>query len=186
LAIGQQIYSRYHTLNFNPPETIRLFPLRDSAVVPIYGTKGSACFDISAAFELGLKITVFDQTNHKDQVEVSPELEFSLLPKERALIPTGWVFGIPHGYSIRFHPRSGIAWKNGVSFMNAEAVIDEDYVDESFIMLHNHSTERFTIKNGDRIAQGELVETVKTKFHITSIRPTNNTDRIGGIGSTGI
>lgn len=166
--------------------TIRLFRLRDSAKLPEWGTAGSACFDLSAAFEPGMTIATHDVNNHKSAVPVTPELEYVLLPKERALIPTGWVFGIPHGYSIRFHPRSGIAWKNGVTLANAEAVIDEDYTLESFIMLHNLSTERLTIKNGDRIAQGELVEKITNRFQVTTTPITNDTTRVGGLGSTGV
>jgi dUTP pyrophosphatase len=96
------------------------------------------------------------------------------------------VFGIPRGYSMRVHPRSGIAWKNGVTVFNCEGVIDSDYTHETYVMLVNNSTERFTIKNGDRIAQAELVPVVSHVFTVTHDPITTTSNRIGGIGSTGV
>lgn len=168
------------------PMAIILNRLRPSAQVPTYGTTRAACFDISAAFEPGLEIATFDVNNAKFNVPVTPELEYILLPKERALIPTGWVFGIPPGHSLRIHPRSGIAWKNGVTLANAEAVIDEDYTHETFVMVINTTTERFTITNGMRIAQGELVQKINHEFVEIDTKIEVASNRTGGLGSTGV
>lgn len=168
------------------PEYLLLHRLRDSATPPEYGTRDSACFDLAAAFESNLVIKGFTLYNEETKNTVNAELEYHLLPGERALIPTGWVFGIPRNFSLRVHPRSGLALKNGITLANAEAVIDEDYTQETFIMLLNNSKEVFTVKNGMRLAQGELVEKVKTKFQITDKPITTTSDRLGGLGSTGV
>lgn len=167
------------------PQTIRLYRQRDSAIIPSFGTKDSACFDVSASLEAGMTVTTYDQNNHKDAIPVNADGEYILLPYNRALIPTGWVFGIPRGYSIRLHPRSGLSLKNGIVLANAEAVIDEDYTNETFVMLVNTTTERFTIKNGDRVCQGELTEKIATKFREESGK-IGETTRKGGFGSSGL
>jgi dUTP pyrophosphatase len=102
------------------------------------------------------------------------------------LIPTGLVFNIPDGYSIRIHPRSGISFKNGIQLANCEGVIDSDYYHETFVALVNMSDVPFTIKHGDRIAQAELVQDLGAKFSETTERPEMRTNRQGGFGSTGI
>jgi len=170
---------------FSQPVII-LNRLRESAVVPFYGTKLAACFDLSAAFAPGLEIATFDLNNNKSNVPVNHDQEYVLLPRERALIPTGWVFGIPAAYSMRVHPRSGIAWKNGVTVFNCEGVIDSDYTHETYVMLVNNSTEWFTIKNGDRIAQAEIVARIQSSFLETEEKIEVASDRIGGLGSTGV
>lgn len=167
-------------------QILRLFKLRDSATIPEYGTRDAACFDLAAAFEPNLVIKGFTLYNEETKNTVNAELEYHLLPGERALIPTGWVFGIPEFYSLRVHPRSGLALKNGITLANAEAVIDEDYVHETFVMLLNTSKEVFTVKNGMRIAQGELVEKIETHLHVVEEPICTTSDRIGGLGSTGL
>lgn len=179
----------YVTINFVPTfygPTIKLFKLRESAVVPERATPGSACFDLSAAFEKDLAVKVFDMYNEKIERPLNSDLEFVLLPYERALIPTGFVFGIPQGYSLRIHPRSGLAWKNGITLANAEAVIDEDYPDETFVMLLNTSNLSFTVKNGMRIAQAELAYTHINEFLVVDQNPVKIGERTGGLGSTGV
>ncbi|AGR47666.1 dUTPase [Sinorhizobium phage phiM7] len=165
---------------------LKLFKLRESAVVPARATSGSACFDLAAAFEKDLVIKVFNAYNEKIERPLNSDLEFVLSAHERALIPTGFVFGIPTGYSLRIHPRSGLAWKHGITLANAEAVIDEDYPDETFVMLQNNSHIPFVIKNGDRIAQAELYETISNKFMVVTENPVTIGERTGGLGSTGV
>ena len=84
------------------------------------------------------------------------------------------------------HARSGTSLKQGLVLANAEGVIDSDYVEEVFVILHNISGNAVTIENGDRIAQAELVSNIIYHVEETPARPLPKTSRIGGFGSTGI
>jgi dUTP pyrophosphatase len=164
---------------------IVLRKLRETAIAPTKGTNGAACFDISAAFEKGLLITSYSKYNVKDVTVYNGEY-YPVYPGDRALIPTGWIFDIPYGYSMRIHPRSGLALKNGITLANAEAVIDEDYTQETFIMIQNNSKQNFIVTNGMRLAQAELVKTIDLTFSITDNPIEQKGDRVGGLGSTGV
>jgi dUTP pyrophosphatase len=87
--------------------------------------------------------------------------------------------------SIRLHPRSGVALKYGLILANCEGVIDEDYVNETQLIVLNTSDEIMKVYHGDRIAQGELVR--YEQFDIEEIwqQPTQKSNRVGGFGSTG-
>ena len=96
------------------------------------------------------------------------------------------ILDIPVGYSVRIHPRSGSAIKQGLSLINCEGVIDYDYVDPLFIAAVNLSdVQTIVINNGDRVAQGELVRMLSYEIEDTDIKPVQKTDRDGGFGSTG-
>ena len=133
-----------------------------------------------------LHTTVPDVTFEND----IPNVSFTLGPKCRALIPTGMVFSMGTEFSARLHPRSGLAWKNGVTLINAEGVIDSDYTEEVFVPLYNTTNIPFTIKHGDRIAQVEIVQPFRSVSHITYTEATPKRDRSsnrsGGFGSTGV
>ena len=107
-------------------------------------------------------------------------------PWARALIPTGIVFNIPNSYSVRLHPRSGLAFKRGISLSNCEGVIDSDYVEEVFVSIINFSKNAVRIKHGERIAQAEMIRSLFWSVKETSTRPGIKTERIGGFGSTGV
>jgi dUTP pyrophosphatase len=109
-----------------------------------------------------------------------------LMPGDRIMVPTGLIFDIPEGYSLRIHPRSGLSYKQGLVLANLEAVIDSDYVHETFVLLTNLSENPQTIYNGDRVAQAELVSQLKYEIEETTVMPTQKTDRVGGLGSTGV
>jgi len=166
---------------------IRLIPVSDSSanLIPEFATEYSACFDIYADIR-GRKIKTYDQNNHRISFDIVCD-KFLLNPGQRALIPTGFIFEIPKESSMRLHPRSGLAWKNGICLMNGEGVIDSDYPNETFVMLLNASSEPFEIDHGDRIAQGELVDLVECSFDLMSkdYKFGNTTTRSGGFGSTG-
>jgi len=104
---------------------------------------------------------------------------------ERVLVPTGIIFDIPEGYSVRLHSRSGLAWKDGLYLTNCEGIIDSDYVDPVFAMMTNISQSPKVINNGDRICQAELVETLQHDLTEIKEPPTQKTQRDGGFGSTG-
>lgn len=165
---------------------LKLFQVSEHAIKPTYGTANAACFDLSACIEGNDgKITAFDCDNdkYKKSLTLNDELEIDTL--ERVLVPTGWIFDIPEGYSMRIHPRSGLSLKSGLMLGNCEGVVDEDYINESFVMLFNTSNTTITIKQGERIAQAELVKDVRAELSVTETHPEQKTDRVGGFGSTG-
>jgi dUTP pyrophosphatase len=109
-------------------------------------------------------------------------------PLKRALIPTGLHFQIPIGFELQVRPRSGLALKNGITVLNTPGTVDSGYRGEVKVILFNTGEESFTIKNGDRIAQGVIspVQTRKTTNFIR-VNALDNSDRgAGGFGSTGI
>jgi dUTP pyrophosphatase len=108
------------------------------------------------------------------------------MPGDRILVPTGLIFDIPERYSVRIHPRSGLSLKQGLVLANLEAVIDSDYVQETFVLLANNSSVDQTINNGDRIAQAEMIKSEEYILWEIFDAPIQKTDRAGGLGSTGI
>jgi dUTP pyrophosphatase len=106
-------------------------------------------------------------------------------PDERALVRTGLIFNIPEGYSMRLHPRSGMALKYGLVLGNSEGIVDEDYILETKLIILNTSTDVIKIYHGDRIAQGELVRYEQFDIEETWEQPTQKSNRVGGFGSTG-
>jgi dUTP pyrophosphatase len=166
--------------------TLKFYRLHDEVAVPKAQTADSACFDLQAYLK-SQTITMYNKWNEKstftaDQFCVGIRVE----PGERVLVPTGLVLDIPCGYSVRIHPRSGVSFKQGLTLINAEGVVDADYVDELFIPLYNSSGIAIQLKHGERIAQGELVQCVPYDIVETPTRPTQKTDRAGGFGSTGV
>lgn len=108
----------------------------------------------------------------------------TIKPGERTLIPTGICVEIPRGYEIQLRPRSGLAFKHGITVLNTPGTIDSDYRGELKALLINFGNEPFTIQNGDRI--GQLV--VQQIFHgIFEKKDTLSVTKRGegGYGSTG-
>jgi dUTP pyrophosphatase len=148
-------------------------------------TAQSACWDVSACLVDGEKVQV-QNTWNEYATRIVSNSQITLFGGERALVPTGWIFDIPTGFSMRLHPRSGSAWKQGISLANAEGVIDADYVQETFVLLINHTDVQHVISHGDRIAQLEITPVCDFVFNEQSQAPAVKTDRQGGFGSTGI
>lgn len=141
---------------------LKIYKIHQSAIIPKQATEQAACFDISS------------YGNH-------------IVPARHSMaIETGLILDIPVGYSVRIHPRSGLAYKKGITLLNAEGIIDSDYTDELKIILFNTSNLDFIIEHGDRIAQGELVKNLDYKIEECYTAPTQKTDRVGGFGSTGV
>lgn len=112
------------------------------------------------------------------------EQEVVLAPLQRKLIPTGLYLEIPVGYEAQLRPRSGLAFKNGISLPNSPATIDSDYRGEVKVALINLSNENFTIKSGDRIAQ--MIISKHEKAELVQVLELSGTVRgEGGFGSTG-
>jgi len=152
-------------------------------IVPEYGTDESACFDIKANIS-NREIKV--KTDGNITGIRTPSTTLVIFPGQRALVPTGAIFVIPHGYSMRLHPRSGHGWKHGITLMNSEGIIDSDYPNETFVMLVNTTRHEFIIRHGDRICQAEIVPVDHVRFEILPVGVSfpNRTDRTGGLGST--
>nr|WP_315420784.1 dUTP diphosphatase [uncultured Pedobacter sp.] len=79
--------------------------------------------------------------------------EIILKPLQRLLVPTGLFIELPIGYEAQIRPRSGLAYKHGISIVNSPGTIDADYRGEIKVLLVNLSDTDFKIVNGDRIAQ---------------------------------
>ena len=107
-----------------------------------------------------------------------------LKPMERKLISTGLKIEIPLGYEVQIRPRSGLAFKNGITVINSPGTIDSDYRGEIGILLINLSNENFEINNGDRIAQMVLSKYEVPNFIETSKISISQRGE-DGFGSTG-
>ena len=108
-----------------------------------------------------------------------------LNPLERKLIPTGIFLEIPAGFECQVRPRSGLAFKNGITVLNSPGTIDADYRGEVGVLLINLSTEPFVVENGERIAQLVFSKVEQIEFEL--VGALSETDRgTGGFGSTGV
>lgn len=108
----------------------------------------------------------------------------TLKPGERMLIPTGIHMAIPQGFEGQVRPRSGLAFKKGVTVLNSPGTIDSDYRGEVKVILINLGLEPAVIEPGERIAQLVIAEVSAAIFKLTEVLP--STDRgTGGFGSTG-
>lgn len=103
---------------------------------------------------------------------------------QRALIPTGLSIELPAGYEAQIRPRSGLAFKHGITVLNSPGTVDADYRGEIKVLLINLSTEPFTITNGERIAQ-MVVAKHETISWVISEQLSETQRGSGGYGSTG-
>jgi dUTP pyrophosphatase len=107
-----------------------------------------------------------------------------LKPFERRLIPTGLFLEIPDGYEVQVRPRSGLAFKHGITVLNSPGTIDADYRGEVGVLLINLSQEDFEITHGERVAQIVVAPYVQANW--IASESLSETDRgEGGFGSTG-
>ena len=106
-------------------------------------------------------------------------------PMERVMIPTGMAIAVPRGYEAQIRPRSGLAWKQGLTVLNSPGTIDSDYRGEVRILLINLGKQDVVISKGDRIAQMIIAPYVRGEFVRTDTL--DDTERgEGGFGSTGV
>ncbi|MDA4846373.1 dUTP diphosphatase [Hoeflea poritis] len=132
--------------------------------LPAYETEGAAGMDLRAANAVDAPIVI--------------------APGERALVPTGFVFEIPAGFEAQIRPRSGLAFKHGLTCLNTPGTIDSDYRGEVQVLLINHGSEAFTIERGMRIAQMVVAPVCQARIEERTLA--NETARgSGGFGSTG-
>ena len=132
--------------------------------LPAYETDGAAGMDLRAA--------------------VPEDRPLILLPGRRALVPTGLVMEIPHGFEGQVRPRSGLALKHGITCLNTPGTIDSDYRGEVKVLLVNLGDEDFSVARGMRVAQ--LVIAPVTRALVEERSRADHTARgAGGFGSTG-
>lgn len=107
-------------------------------------------------------------------------------PGERVIVPTGWVMEIPPGWEGQVRPRSGRAWKQGLTVINAPGTIDSDYRGEVGVLLINLGAEPVVIERGERVAQIVFNSVPVVTWIETDDQKLNDTVRgSGGFGSTG-
>ncbi|MBO9122387.1 MULTISPECIES: dUTP diphosphatase [unclassified Rhizobium] len=155
------------TIHTDTRPTLNLLrlPHGEGIELPAYETKGAAGMDLRAAVDYS-----------------SPMV---LAPGKRALVPTGLIFEIPEGFEGQIRPRSGLAFKNGITCLNTPGTIDSDYRGEVKVLLINLGEEPFEITRGMRIAQ--MVIAPVTQARVAEITETSATARgAGGFGSTGV
>lgn len=131
-----------------------------NAIIPKYAKDGDACCDLYAVEET------------------------TLVPGQRKLIDTGIAIELPVGFEAQIRPRSGNAWKQGVTVLNSPGTIDEGFRNSLKVILINHGTDYFKIKVGDRIAQMKFSPVYTGNF--VEVDELGNSERgTEGIGSTG-
>lgn len=108
-----------------------------------------------------------------------------LQPMERHLIPTGIAIALPEAYEAQIRPRSGLAFKNGITVLNSPGTIDADYRGEIKVLLINMSQEAFIISHGMRIAQMVVAPVSRVSFELSSSLDDTKRSQ-SGFGSTGI
>lgn len=130
--------------------------------LPHYGTEAAAGVDLRANIETPI----------------------TLKPLERTLVKTGLFIELPVGYEAQVRPRSGLAYKNGITVLNSPGTIDADYRGEIGVILVNLSNESFIIENGERIAQLVIAKHEQAEWKL--VEELAETERgAGGFGSTG-
>ncbi len=148
----------------NPKLSIIRLPHAIGLEMPSYETEQAAGMDLRAA-----------------NLEQAP---INLVPGERILVPTGLVIELPNNHEGQIRPRSGLAYKHGITVLNSPGTIDADYRGEVQILLINHGNEPFKITRGMRIAQMIVAPVVQVL--VEEVEKLSDTDRgAAGYGSTG-
>lgn len=125
-------------------------------------------------------------TAHSAGMDLRASLDtpITLVPGERALVKTGLFLELPEGAEAQVRPRSGLAFKHGVTVLNAPGTIDADYRGEVGVILINHGQEPFEVKDGERIAQLVIARYERVAF--TEVTDLAVSERgAGGFGHTG-
>ena len=137
--------------------------LHSKVQLPSYETEGSSGMDLMAFIDNSIKIA----------------------PNSSALVPTGISVAISNDVEIQIRPRSGLAVKSNISVLNTPGTIDSDYRGEIKVILFNHGSKEFVVRNKDRIAQMILMPVLKVNFEEVDDLP-ETLRGSGGFGSTGV
>ena len=144
---------------------VQVLPHGEGLPLPSYETDQAAGMDLAAAIDNGETMVI--------------------APGKRALVPTGLTLELPAGFEAQIRPRSGLAFKKGITLLNAPGTIDADYRGEVGVLLINLGEEDFVIHRGDRVAQ--MVIAPVTQARLEAVLEVNDTARgAGGFGSTGV
>ncbi|MBK6881436.1 MAG: dUTP diphosphatase [Flavobacteriales bacterium] len=125
-------------------------------------------------------------TEHSAGMDLRANLDASitLAPGEYRLIPTGLFLELPEGTEAQVRPRSGLAFKHGITVLNSPGTIDADYRGEVGVLLINHGQEIFEVKDGERIAQLVIARYLRVSFEeVPDLRASER--GAGGFGHTG-
>jgi len=127
------------------------------------------------------------ETNASAGMDLRANLNESIIlkPLERTLVKTGLFIELPIGYEAQVRPRSGLAFKKGITVLNSPGTVDADYRGEIGVILVNLSNEDFVIENGERIAQLIIAKHERAEWQET-IALTETSRGEGGFGSTGV
>ena len=126
------------------------------------------------------------ETAHAAGLDIRAHLTeaMSIAPMQRQLIPTGLFIELPIGYEAQIRPRSGLAFKNGITVLNSPGTIDADYRGEIKVLLINFSDQVFVVERGERIAQMVLAAHAQITWEeVTVLSETARGE--GGYGHTG-
>lgn len=143
---------------------ITRLPHAEGLPLPAYETAQAAGMDLRAA--------------------VPEDAPHVLRPGDRHAVPTGLALALPEGFEGQVRPRSGLAFKSGITCLNSPGTIDADYRGEVKVILINLGQEPFVIRRGERIAQ--MVIAPVTRAELSVVTTLDETQRgSGGFGSTG-
>lgn len=142
-----------------------------------------------------MKVEIINKSKHKTpqyeteqsagmDVRANLDTPITINPLERALIPTGLFIALPSGAEAQVRPRSGLAYKKGITVLNSPGTIDADYRGEVGVLLVNLSNEPFVVEDGERVAQIVIAKHEQAEWQQVEIL--SETERgAGGFGSTG-
>lgn len=109
----------------------------------------------------------------------------TLKPLQRILVPTGLFIELPAGFEAQIRPRSGLAYKHGITVLNSPGTIDADYRGEIKVLLVNISDQDFVIQDGERVAQMVIARHEQILWRPVEELESSERDA-GGFGSTGV
>ena len=141
--------------------------------------------------EKTLNIKFINKSTNKNPIysgfDLRANKDGNLKPLGRMLVPTGLFFELPDGYELQIRPRSGLAYKNGVTVLNSPGTVDTGYRGEIKVLLINLSDSLFSWEKGERIAQGVVSPRVSSDYgKLIEVKEITESERgLGGFGSTG-
>jgi dUTP diphosphatase len=126
------------------------------------------------------------QTEHAAGMDLMAEIEapFNIAPMSRVAVPTGFAMEIPPGFEGQVRPRSGLAFKEGITVINAPGTIDSDYRGEIKVLLVNLGNDPVLLHPGDRIAQLVIAPVIRASVEEVDILE-ETVRGAGGFGHTG-
>jgi len=139
---------------------VKIKKLKKGAIIPVYQTSGAVGFDFYSLEEMVIE------------------------PGKRKLIGTGLAMALPEGVELQIRPRSGLAYREGLTILNSPGTVDSDYRGEIKILVVNLGDKPIKILKGERIAQGIIAPIFRAQFQPVEELPTTVRGG-GGFGSTG-